>query len=64
MPIVDTLWAEGSGAKELGDHPLQQAPEPFELLVEMATIEWRIIGVDADPRAIALAHERLRSGPR
>jgi site-specific DNA-methyltransferase (adenine-specific) len=86
MPIVDTLWAEGSGAKELGDHPLQQAAEPFELLVEMATppgalvvdpflgsgttatacvtIEWWIIGVDADPGVIALAHERLRSGPR
>ena len=85
IPIVDALWAEGTGAKGLSDHPWQQAAEPFERLVEMATESGelvvdpflgsgttatacvttgrRIIGVDADPGASALAHQRLRSAP-
>jgi len=36
--IVDALWAEGSGTKELADHPWQQAAEPFERLVEKVTL--------------------------
>ncbi|MGD0441822.1 MAG: DNA methyltransferase [Acidimicrobiales bacterium] len=86
IPIVDALWAEGSGLKELGDHPWQQAAVPFERLVEMTTKPGelvvdpflgsgttakactttgrRLIGVDVDPGATALAHERLRSAPQ
>ncbi len=43
MPIVDSLRAEGSGAKELGDHPWQQAAEPFERLVEMAKLPGELV---------------------
>jgi len=35
--IVDALWAEGRGEKQPDDHPWQQAVQPFERLVEMAT---------------------------
>jgi ParB-like chromosome segregation protein Spo0J len=43
IPIVDALWAEGSGAKDLGDHPWQQAAEPFERLVEMVTLRGELV---------------------
>jgi ParB-like chromosome segregation protein Spo0J len=43
IPIVDALWAEGSGAKDLADHPWQQAVEPFERLVEMATLPGELV---------------------
>ena len=43
IPIVDALWAEGSGAKELGDHPWQQAAEPFVRLVEMVTLPGELV---------------------
>jgi ParB-like chromosome segregation protein Spo0J len=43
IPIVDALWAEGSGAKELDDHPWQQATEPFERLVEMVTLPGELV---------------------
>ena len=35
--IVDAVLAEGRGEKQAGDHPWQQAVEPFVRLVEMAT---------------------------
>ena len=43
IPIVDALWAEGSGAKELADHPWQQAAEPCERLVEMVTLTGELV---------------------
>jgi ParB-like chromosome segregation protein Spo0J len=42
-PIVDALWAEGSGEKALGDHPWQQAAEPFVRLVEMVTLPGELV---------------------
>ncbi len=43
ISIVDALWAEGSGAKELGDHPWQQAAEPFERIVDMVTVSGELV---------------------
>jgi ParB-like chromosome segregation protein Spo0J len=43
IPIVDALWAGGSGAKELDDHPWQQASEPFERIVEMVTLPGELV---------------------
>jgi adenine-specific DNA methylase len=41
--IVDALWAKGNGAKDLADHPWQQAAEPFERLVEMVTLPGELV---------------------
>jgi ParB-like chromosome segregation protein Spo0J len=35
--LVDALWSEGNGEKSSEDLPWQQAVQPFERLVEMAT---------------------------
>jgi site-specific DNA-methyltransferase (adenine-specific) len=43
IPIVDALWAEGSGAKDLSDHPWQQAAEPFEKIVGMVTLPGELV---------------------
>jgi DNA modification methylase len=43
IPIVDALWAEGSGAKRLDDHPWQQAAQPFERIVEMVTLPGELV---------------------
>jgi hypothetical protein len=43
ISIVDALWAEGSGAKHLDDHPWQQAAEPFIRLVEMVTQQGELV---------------------
>jgi hypothetical protein len=43
IPIVDALWAERNGAKDLADHPWQQAAEPFERIVEMVTLPGELV---------------------